>query len=80
MDHSWDQAVPALFIGGSYCKNWSDVGRAFEWMVDLRRRGIGWKEAERQLRAYMATENWGAQHIEAQVDKAREGMKPWLLD
>ena len=76
----WDKMVPNLFVGGSYCKNLSDDNRAFEWMVDLRKRGVGWKAAERQLRAYLATTGWAAPHIEDQVRKARDRMKVWLLD
>jgi hypothetical protein len=77
---SWEEFVPNLFIADGYCKNWSDVGRAFDWMVDLRRNGIGWAEAERLLRQYMATQTWGAPYVEDQVNKARDRMKPWLLD
>jgi hypothetical protein len=76
---AWDQMVPTVFMVG-FCKNWSDTNNAFKWLVDLHSRKVGWAEVERQIREYLATTDWGAPFVEDQISKARDRMKPWLLD
>jgi ATPase subunit of ABC transporter with duplicated ATPase domains len=78
---NWDQIVPALFSGnGSFACHGADEKRAFEWLTDLRKRGIGWAEVERQLRMYMGSTGLPQDHIEREIERASEGMKYWLSD
>lgn len=77
----WDKVLPVLFDGsGAFALHPADEKRAFEWLADLRARGIGWKEAERQLRDYMASKDWSPEHIDRQIGRARDRMRLWMLD
>jgi hypothetical protein len=76
----WDKSVPAIFQSPHFASHPADEKRAFEWLADLRARGVGWKAASQQLKAYMTSKGWQKKHIQKQLLKARLMMKPWLLD
>ena len=58
----------------------ADEARAFEWLTDLRRREIGWKDARAQIVAYLTSRGASPEHIANQTEKAQHLLKPWLID
>jgi hypothetical protein len=79
---SWDKQVPGCFGSADliFAGHPLDENRAFEWLTDLRRRGIGWKAAREQLKEFLKSKNARDEHIEQQLKEAERLMKPWLLD
>jgi len=57
-----------------------DEGRAFEWLQSLRKRQIGWKEAQAQIVEYLKSKGAGEEHIKEQIERARHKLEPWLFD
>jgi hypothetical protein len=58
----------------------SDEDRAFDWLISLRRRKIGWKQARAQIVEYLRSRNASKIHIRKQVDRARPMLTNWLED
>lgn len=84
----WDAQLPSLFLGAFFVSHPAEEKRAFEWLADLRRRGIGWQAVRKQLEDFMLRNTEGGkpanaehqQYIESQVRRAETLFKPWLLD
>lgn len=83
----WDNIVPALFGGGFFASQPADEKRTLEWMLDLRKRGVGWTAARQQLVSWMRAEGWGNgadgssdRRIKQQLPIAESMLKPWLID
>lgn len=78
----WDKQVPGCFGSNDliFAGHPLDENRAFEWLVDLRKRGIGWKAARAQLVAFLKSERAGPDHIRQQLASTGKHLKPWLLD
>jgi EAL domain-containing protein (putative c-di-GMP-specific phosphodiesterase class I) len=76
---AYDRDLPACF-GSSlgFASHPADEERAFAWLGSLRRRGIRWKEAQRQIRAFL--DRADSEHIERQVVRAEQMLSPWLID
>ena len=58
----------------------SDEDRAFDWLISLRRRRIGWKQARAQIVEYLRSHHATKIHIRKQVDRARPMLTKWLHD
>ena len=78
----WDKQVPSCFGIHDliFAGHPADEDRAFAWLVDLRQRGIGWREARQQLEEYLKSERASPHHIADQLRRIEPTMKPWLLD
>lgn len=76
----WDAEVPGCF--GALEKLFSmhplDERQAFLWLTSLRKRELTLGDAEQQMRAYLASEGCGKEHIEEQIDNLRVRFGPWL--
>jgi hypothetical protein len=76
-----DQAIEGCFLAGGYfASHVADKDRAFEWLGDLRKRGIGWGETKRALDAYMISDGWERDNIDQQLKRAESMMRAWLFD
>lgn len=49
----WDTQLPSLFLGAYFVSHPAEETRAFEWLTDLRRRGVGWGAVRNQLEDFM---------------------------
>jgi hypothetical protein len=58
----------------------SDEDRAFDWLISLRRRNIGWKQARAQIVEYLRSRGASDSHIQKQVSRARPMLRKWLRD
>lgn len=84
----WDAQLPNLFLGAYFVSHPAEEKRAFEWLTDLRRRGVGWGAVRKQLEDFMLRDTEDGkpvsaehqQYIEDQVRRAERLFKPWLLD
>lgn len=78
----WDSKVPGCFGGSelNFASHPLYEDRAFAWLTELRKHGIGWRAARQQLEAYLASEGASAEHVSRQIESARKKLKPWLLD
>jgi len=78
----WDKQTPGCFGKANliFAGHPMDEDRAFEWMIDLRKRNIGMKEVSVQVEAYLKSEGASPDHIKQQIKDVQEHMKPWLLD
>jgi hypothetical protein len=81
-DMAWDRQVPKCFgnSGLIFAGHAADEERAFRWLLDLRARSVGWKAARQQLKDFLKSKNARDEHITKQLQKAKQRMKPWLLD
>jgi len=79
---AWDRLVPGTFGDSDliFAGHPADEDRAFEWLIDLRKREIGWRDARRQLEEYLTSRKASPQHIADQLKRIEPAMKPWLLD
>jgi hypothetical protein len=78
---SFDRELHGVFSPSlGFGANPQDHDRAFEWLVSLRKRAIGWKEARAQIIEFLETQTNLSDHIERQVSKAELMLRPWLLD
>jgi hypothetical protein len=73
---NWDEDLIGCFGGfpgilATFGSHPRDAGRAREWVESLRSRGLGWPEAEAQIRALLESENQSAEKVEYQLDRAR---------
>lgn len=77
---TWDHRLPGCFgnIDGLFAIHWCDEERAFDWLVTLRSRKIGWEEAKAQIEGYLKDDGCGADHIVEQVSAAEKKLRPWL--
>ena len=77
---AWDPEVPGCF--GHADKIFAiyplDERQAFAWLTRLRQRGTTLADAEWQLRAYLASEGCGEEHIREQRHRLRTKFAPWL--
>jgi hypothetical protein len=58
----------------------SDEDRAFDWLISLRRRNLGWKQARAQIVEYLRSRRASDSHIQKQVNRARPMLRKWLRD
>lgn len=56
----------------------SDAARAFKWLAHLRKKGIGWKEAQKQIEKHL--EGSPKAHVKKQVARAKKLIEPWISD
>lgn len=78
---AWDKQVPGCFAGNLiFTSHPAEEERAFAWLIDLRKRKIGWKAARAQLGAFLNSQRAEAGHIQRELDRAEALLKPWLLD
>ncbi len=79
---SFDKNVPGCFGPSDllFASHVADENRAFEWLISLRNRGIGLKEAQDQIERFLRSKGASAQHIGDQIDEAARFLGPWLLD
>ena len=52
----------------------------FEWLTNLRRRGIGWKAVRDQLTDYLRSKKATPERIKSQLKDVERHMRLWLLD
>jgi hypothetical protein len=64
--------------GLGFASHPADKDRAFEWLVSLRERGIAWKAARHQIEEFLRSENARPEHIEHELKRAEEKLRPWL--
>ena len=78
----WDKQVPGCFGENDliFAGHPLDEKRAFEWLIDLRKRGIGWKAARSQLMTFLKPKDAAPDHIKQQLVSVGKHLKPWLLD
>lgn len=72
----WDEDLIGCFGGmpgllATFGSHPHDERRAREWVDSLRSRGLGWTEAEAQIRALLASEGQPTEKIEYQLTRAR---------
>ena len=77
---NWDKALHGIFISPYFASHPADTNRAFDWLTDLRHRGIGWEAAKEQLESYMHAQGWAADHIQKNLVTAEAMLQPWLID
>jgi hypothetical protein len=78
---SWDKQLPNCFSNSLlFVSHPLEEDRAFEWLVDLRRRGISWEAVREQVVQYLKSKKAQPQHIESQLKDVERHMRPWLLD
>jgi len=56
-----------------------EVG-AFKWLISLRERGIGLAAAKAQVDEYLRSRGANQSHIQNQLQRVTEHLKPWLMD
>jgi hypothetical protein len=57
-----------------------DEVRAFKWLISLRERGIGLAAAKAQVDEYLRSRGANKDHIQNQLQRVTEHLKPWLMD
>jgi len=57
----------------------NEVG-AFKWLISLRERGIGLAAAKAQVDEYLRSRGANQSHIQNQLQRVTEHVKPWLMD
>jgi hypothetical protein len=77
---NWDEELPGCFGGLFFSKNLQEEDRAFNWLIDLRKRAVGWKEVRAQLEAFLESHHVESTHIRQQIERAQVMLKPWLDD
>lgn len=78
---SFDPQIPGCFSPSLFFASHPlDEARAFQWLISLRDRGIGWQEAQGQIRNFLLSKISDPGHINLQLTKASRYLKPWLLD
>lgn len=55
-----------------------DAQRAFEWLIDLRKRQVLWIDAKTQIQDYLQQQGAGLAHTATQVDRAKVMLGSWL--
>ncbi len=77
---SWISQIPGCFGVSDkiFAGHPNDEDRAFELLKRLRVEGVGWADLEKEARAFL--KDCSPSHVEAQIDKMKHAMGPWLLD
>ena len=73
---AWDAEVPGCFgvLDKLFAVHPLDERQAFLWLTSLRKSELTLDDAEKQVRAYLASEGCGEEHI----DQLRIRFGPWL--
>ena len=56
----------------------NDRARAFRYLEAAMQANIAWADAEADIRAYLTQQGCTAALIQAEVDRARPYLQPWL--
>jgi hypothetical protein len=78
----WDSELPGCFGGDTakFALHPNDEKRALAWLISLRDRQIGWKEAEAQITQYLQSRGVIKSSLVEQIERARQHLEPWLRD
>jgi hypothetical protein len=78
----WDQELPGCFAAmtAPFGLHPRDEERAFDWLVSLRDRQIGWQAAKAQIDAYLRDQRVTGDALDKQIERARVKLQPWLRD
>ena len=72
----WDDQLPGCFagmmppFGAPFGQHPNDKKRALAWAASLKERGLGWKDAQSQIEAYLQSGNVSAERIRQEIDRA----------
>jgi hypothetical protein len=77
----FDQDLPGCFTADlMFAKHAAERERAFQWLISLRQRHIGWDAARAHIVEFLQSRAASKAHISNQAVHARNLLKPWLLD
>lgn len=76
----WDDALPGCFgtTDMHFAGHRLDEDRAYTWLGLLRERGATQADVERQVRAFLRSNNVQARQIDAELAKVQRLFYPWL--
>ena len=72
--------IPGCFgeVDREFAVHGFDEDRAFELLKMLREKGTSWEEARGQFRKFLQDDGCSKEHINRQMKRIREHMRPWL--
>lgn len=76
----WDEELPGCFGENDlvFANGPSERDRAFAWVQDLRKRKVGWKEARKQIVAFLRDKGTSEERIKEEVRRAKKAIEFWL--